>query len=71
MIITLSKKQIETLRSEQISFNPEKDYQEEEFDKLLDEIADIETGYANSDDVSNADKFADIYDYIQSQNMDW
>ena len=71
MIIHLTKSQIEALRSENISFNPERDYQEEEFDNLLDAIADVETGYANSDDLINADKFADIYDYIQSQNTNW
>lgn len=71
MIITLTKSQKEALRKEEISFDPEKDYQEDDFDKLLDEIAAAETGYANSDDLQNADVFADIYDYIQSQNISW
>ena len=71
MIITLTKSQKEALRKEEISFDPEKDYQEDDFDKLLDEIAAAETGYANSDDLQSADVFADIYDYIQSQNISW
>ena len=71
MIISLKQYQIEVLRREGISFDPKKDYLEDEFDKLLDEIAGAETGYANSDDLENADVFADIYDYIQSQNTNW
>ena len=71
MIISLKQYQIEVLRREGISFDPKKGCLEDEFDKLLDEIADAETGYANSDDLENADVFADIYDYIQSQNTNW
>jgi len=72
MKIKLDKSEIRNLIIENVTIDEEKEYSEEESNKILDEVHDIEVKYSFSDDEKSieykkAEYFARIADKIQNQ----